>query len=121
MLSTKSYDLCAVDSRDGRIRLLSFRSFFVGELDPFPSLLFQSFKKMISVVHKIIVPFPSISFVFLLNNRSLKSFVSFYRTSSEIVRSIKAPSFTKNLFVLNNFFCSQKRCKPLRLKSSLED
>ena len=58
--------------RVGRVRLFYFvRSSFMNDL--FRNFL--SFKKWISFFLKIIVPFPSISVVFSLNDRFVKSFV----------------------------------------------
>ena len=68
----------------------SFRSYIVCEL-PF-SYVFNRLKKFISFGLKIFVHFPSISFVFSLNYRSLKSF--FYH------------SFKFFLISLNDPFCS---------------
>ena len=59
---------------------------------------FFAIVKIILFVLKIIVHFPSISFVFSLNDRSVKSFVQCNRSLSKIVRSVKK----------NCFFCCSK-------------
>ena len=55
----------------GTFNFFSFRWYIVRERPIF----FQSFKKIIMFVHKIIVNFPNIFLDFSLNDRSVKLFV----------------------------------------------
>ena len=80
--SSKNGSLIQNSLEMGAFGFFPFRSFIV-LFRPFRSFIFQSLKKLFSFVLKIIFNFQSISFVFSLNDLSVKS------SSSKIVSLVK--------------------------------
>ena len=74
-LQLTEYLNLASQPRDEHVQLFSFRSLIVCER-PISFVFFKRSEKLIPFVLKIIVHFPSISFVFSLNDRFLKFFFS---------------------------------------------